>query len=198
MDKPPHLAVGVRRRGSWAALGAVRLGIGTGAARILTLLTVLVVGSLSAAGTAQARYVGHKFVVQEGLCENGGRISAFPPRQVNSWYYGSASRYSERVRWRPQLYKYIGGSWTYVRSGIWSRGYANIYGLVPAFYDAYGQGHNWAGTGTGGTDFVPFDGLGVGHYAIKQTLLWEKPNPNRSLKRWTPMYQRNRNYCTFV
>lgn len=162
------------------------------------LALVLAFAAGPAAGTAQGRYVGHKFLVQEGLCESGGRISAFPPTkyQVNSWYYGNLSRYSEKVWWRPQLYKYIGGSWTYVRSGIWSWGYANIVGLVPAFYDVYGQGHNWR-TGTGGTDFVPFDGLGVGYYAIKQTLLWKKPNPDRSLKRWTPMYQRNRTYCRF-
>ncbi|MCB0860923.1 MAG: hypothetical protein KDB54_09750 [Solirubrobacterales bacterium] len=182
--------------------------------RFVVCLTVLAIAGCSGAAGVHAEsqaapevrnhspasasaYRGHKFNLQQAGCYDGGQIKVFPPLkyQVNSWYYGHPDHYYEKIWWRAKISRYTRGKWRPYRTGQWSWSYVNIVGLVPTFYDIYGQGHYWR-TGTGGTIFTPFNGLRAGYYAVYQVAYWAASKKKRT--KFTPIYPDARSYCTFV
>jgi hypothetical protein len=103
-----------------------------------------------------------------------GTMKAYPPRIMRSWQNLQDFRNPEIVRWSPDLYKYVGGSWRLVDgTRPWYRAFTTSRGYYQAPY-----GGAWINPATnyGQVLFVPYFNLSPGWYAIKNYLRWDYPN----------------------
>ena len=134
-------------------------------------LALLVAAAAACIATASASAHGSVPYHELGQVScSQGLVRVNPPRIMRSWHHRPDFRNPELVHWSPDLYVYTAAGWRLVDgSRPWYRAFTTS---SIGFYQQPYVGA-WQDTRTNnGVMFVPYSGLGSGHYRIKNFLHW--------------------------